>query len=110
MNLIDDLQKIKNEKIFIKDIKKKIKNYYLLLSKKMIKKIKREEETESVPDDVPQWASKFKFTKKKYGVKSDVSIEEFVVLTDKGDRELKRLKRKSKKEKLEDKDVDNKEK
>lgn len=56
-----------------------------------------------VPEDAPRWATKYKFTRKKYGIKEVVDETVTYQVTTKGKNFLKRINKKS-----DDSDVDKK--
>lgn len=49
-----------------------------------VKKIKNLEL--EIPEEAPRWASKYKFTKKKYGITEKVNVVEKYYLTNKGQK------------------------
>lgn len=85
--LKNSLKKFKNG--LHPDKAKKIKGFDKLLKNNFLIKKTKKEILENIPDGVPRWASKFKFTKRKYGITTELKINELYYISKKGLRFLK---------------------
>lgn len=66
-------------------------NVRKLLSLGLIRKISRSTTNYKIPEDAPRWATKYKFTRKKYKVTENSSVSDNYMITDKGKRRLRNL-------------------
>lgn len=68
-------------------------NIRKLLSLGLVRRVSNTKINYHKPKDAPKWAAKYKFTRKKYGVTESADTNEQYVLTSKGKRKLRSLKK-----------------